>query len=149
LAASELEKNLETKLQELAQKMENNEAAIAAKKAEKDAAESAHAAAKAEQRASAEALLTLKAEQKQLMAELSEKKQAVIEQEFIVQGVDADHGEKKVGLEAHAKILGELTELLERCTPVPEPAPEVALEEPVAGVATDDVVLEPVQEPIA
>lgn len=148
LAVSELEKNLEATLQELAQRIESNEAAVVAKKAEKDAAESAHATAKTDQRESTEGMLALKAEQKQLMADLSEKKKAVIEHEFAVQAVFADHGERIVGLEAHQKILSELVELLERCTPVPEPTPEVAVDEAVTGVATD-VVLEPVQEPVA
>jgi chromosome segregation ATPase len=150
LAASELEKALEATLQEMVQKMESNEAAVVSKKAEKDAAESAHCSAKLEQRTSTEALLALKAQQKQLMAELSEKKKDVIEQEFVVQAVDADRGERKVGLEANQRILSELTELLERRTPpAPEPTPEVAVEEDVAGVATvTDVVLQAVQEAV-
>jgi chromosome segregation ATPase len=150
LAVSELEKALEATLQEMAQKMESNEAAVVSKKAEKDAAEAALGSAKVEQRTSTEDLLALKAQQKQLMADLSEKKKAVIEEEFMVKAVDADHSERKVGLEAHQGILSELTELLERCTPpAPEPTPEVAVEEEVAGVATvADVVLEPVQEAV-
>eukprot|EP00746_Dinoflagellata_sp_MGD_P160312 gnl/MRDRNA2_/MRDRNA2_86988_c0_seq1.p1 gnl/MRDRNA2_/MRDRNA2_86988_c0~~gnl/MRDRNA2_/MRDRNA2_86988_c0_seq1.p1 ORF type:complete len:388 (+),score=152.95 gnl/MRDRNA2_/MRDRNA2_86988_c0_seq1:77-1240(+) len=148
LAVSELEKNLEATLQELAQRIANNEAAVAAKKAEKDAAESANGTAKADQRESTEGMLALKVEQKQLMADLSEKKKAVIEQEFTVQAAEADHGAKVVGLEAHQRILSELVELLERCTPVPEPAPEVAVDEAVTGMATDGVP-EPVQEPVA
>merc|ERR1711937_1058894 len=139
LAVSELEKNLEAKLETLAQKIEGHDGMMAAKKAEKEAAESAHATAKAQQRASTEALLKLKAEQKQLIAELSEKKTAVIEQEFAVQAISADHGERKVGLEAHQRTMSDLTDLLERCTPVPEPAPEVVMEEEVAGVATEEV----------
>lgn len=140
LAVSELDKNLEAKLQELQQKIEGHEAMMMAKKAEKEAAESAHDAAKAQQRQSCEALLALKAEQKQLLAELSEKKQAVIEQEFAVQAISADHGERKVGFEAHQRSLSDLTELLERCTPVPEPVPEVVMEEVVTGVATEEVL---------
>jgi hypothetical protein len=145
LAVSELERHLEATLQEMAQKMESNEAAVVSKKAEKDASESASGTAKAEQRSSTEALLALKVQQKQLTSELSDKKKAVIEQEFVVQAIDADHGERKVGLEAHQRILSELTELLERCTP---PVPEVVEEEEVGGLATD-LVLEPVQEPVA
>jgi len=147
-AVSELEKNFEARLQTLAQKIEGHDATMVTKKAEKEAAESAHGAAKAQQRASAEALLALKAEQKQLIAELSEKKTAVIEQEFAVQAVSADHGERKVGLEAHQRTMSDLTDLLERCTPVPEPAPEVVMEEEVAGVATEEVPETP-QEVVA
>lgn len=147
-AVSELEKNFEARLQTLAQKIEGHDATMVTKKAEKEAAESAHGAAKAQQRASAEALLALKAEQKQLIAELSEKKTAVIEKEFAVQAVSADHGERKVGLEAHQRTMSDLTDLLERCTPVPEPAPEVVMEEEVAGVATEEVPETP-QEVVA
>lgn len=143
LAVSELEAKLEARLLHLTQQTENNTKAIVAKKVEKDAAESALAAAKAQQRLSTEALLALKAEQKQRSAELSGKQQVVIEQEFEVQAVDADHSSRKLALEAHQSVLTVLTELLERTAPIPE----VVVEEPVVEVAMD-VVPEPVQEPV-
>lgn len=151
MVVSELEKKMEDKLSTLAEQVKTNDEAIAVKKAEKEAAESAVADAKATQRCSAEALLALKAEQKQCTAALSEKKQAVIEHEYEVQTLEADYNERKIGLEAHQKILSDLNELLERCTPVvevPEEQAEVAAEESVAEAAMD-LVIEPAQEVVA
>jgi len=143
MAVSELEKKLECRLTDLAEKVKGNDTAIAVKQAEKEGAESAFADAKAKQRLSTEALLALKAEQKQRSTEQSEKQKVVVEQEYEVRSVEADHNERKVELEAHQRILSDLTELLERTTPVPE----VAIEEPVAEVAKD-LVIEPAQEPM-
>jgi len=142
LVVSELEKKLESRLAELAEKIQGNDAAIAAKQAEKDGAESALADAKSKQRLSAEAMLALKAEQKQRATEQSEKQQVVVKQEYEVRGVEADHNEKKVDLKAHQSTLSVLTEVLERTTPIPE----VALEQPVAEAK--DLVIEPAQEPM-
>jgi len=143
LVVSELEKKLDCRLAELAEKIKGSDAAIAAKQVEKDGAELDLAASKCKQRLSAEALLALKAEQKQLATEQSEKQQVVVEQEYEVRSVEADHNGRQVELKSHQSTLSVLKELLERTTPVPE----VTLEEPVAEVATD-LVIEPAQEPI-
>jgi len=139
LVVSELELKLEARLLELAQKIESNVAAIAEKTTEKDAAEAALAAAKTKQRLSSEALLELKAEQKQRALELSQKQQAVIEKEFEEKAIEGNLTAEKIGLEGHQRILSDLTELLERCAPIPE----VVVEEQVVEEATE-VVPEPI-----
>merc|ERR1711904_510950 len=89
--------------------------------------------AKEKQRAAAEAMLVVKAEQKQLIANLSKKKEAVIEQEFEIKALEGQHNESLDGLSAHQQVQTTLIELIERVTPV-EPVAEV---EAVAEVATE------------
>merc|ERR1712118_27903 len=133
LVASELEQKLEAHLQKLAQTIENNVAANGEKNTAKDAIDEAFTAAKTQQKKEVEALLELRAEQKQLSSELSEKQQAVIEQEFAMKAVDGEFQEEKVALESHQRIVSDLTELLERTVPIPE----VAVEEEAADMATE------------
>jgi len=144
LAASELEQKLEAHLHGLEQSIESNVAKIAEKKTLKDAADGAVVAAKAQQRSSTEALLELKAQQKQLSFDLSEKEQAVVDQALKMKAVDGDFQEEKAGLESHQRISSDLTELLERTTPV---VPEVVVEEKAVELATQDMT-QPVVEAI-
>jgi len=144
LAASELEQKLEAHLHGLEKSIESNVAKIAEKKTLRDAADGAVVAAKAQQRSSTEALLEFKAQQKQLSFDLSEKEQAVVDQALKMKAVDGDFQEEKAGLESHQRISSDLTELLERTTPV---VPEVVVEEKAVELATEDMT-QPVVEAI-
>jgi len=150
LAVSELELKLNCRLSELVQKIESNVAAIASKKTEKDTADAALATAKTQQRLSSEAMLELKAEQNQRAASLSQIQQAVIEKEFEVKAVEGDLAAEKAILEEHQRISIVLTELLERCAPVPEVVVEELAEEATEVVpeTVAEVVPEPTQEAV-
>lgn len=141
----ELEKKLEEQMRKIAEKVKENECLTLEKNNILQTSETTSVAAKNTQRKEAEAMLAIKAEQKQCAVTLERKKEAVIEQEFVVKAVESEHNEKILILQAHLDIQSTLIGLLERVTPEPAaeltstPAVEVtALEDTMeAGPATD------------
>lgn len=147
IAVTEMQKKLEEKLHDIAAQVHENAAAIVEKTASKERAETALSEARAKQREHAETLLAVKAEQNQLTHNLSMKKQAVVEQEFVLKGLDAEHKEKTIFLTAHQDTQSVLVELMEHET-APEPAAEVP--EPVAEtpVTMEEMAAEAVPESV-
>jgi len=142
LAVNQLEKMLEEKLCEIAAQIVTNDSAIAEKAALKGTAEAAFSSALKKQRLAAEDLLEVRAERKQLTADLQQKQEAVVEQEFEVKALSSEHKERMVFLKAHQDFQNTLVELLERCAPVPE----VVIEEPEQQVA--EVTMEAVPDTV-
>jgi hypothetical protein len=135
----EMEKKLDEKLHAIAAQVQSNTALIAEKTNSKATWETELMDSKGKQRAAAEAMLAVKAEQKQLVANLSTKKESVIEQEFEIKALEGQHDESLGGLRAHQQVQNTLIELIDRVAPV-EPVAEVeTVAEVVSEMPVDDV----------
>lgn len=148
LTVTELENNLTTKLQDCASKLKETEASIEEKAAAKEARESVLTAALQKQKAGAEALLQTRAEHKEFISVLAEKKANVIDGQTEYKALEAELFQRTQAMEVHQMTQSNLTELLERETPV-EPVVEVAVE-PAVEVAMEpavEVAMEPAVEP--
>jgi len=141
MTVGEMEKLMEDKLQQMAAEVEKNETSLAEATTHKATSEAALVEAKEKQRAAAEDMLAVKAEQKERTMILAKKKEAVVEQEFVVKALAGEHGEKMSFLKAHQDQQKTLTELVERVTPaepVADNGIEVTMEEIVEAAAAQE-----------